>query len=218
MILIPRKRIVRVQHKRTITMPPDMEPGWLAPQYRDNYVKRCIQLVQRMIACEKCRKRRKYLTHKLRKFQRGNFNIWPAGMFSVIEGDCSFTASNITNLTDFCLGGGCQVWTAARLHNDGDWYSNQGSPGFGSSDGTWQGDCAVAEYDTRWTRVSGTVPNYLVSGSDGVWSLATASKAVGYNGTAFFNAFGNFTLECRDAASLTVLFTDSFSMSVDAEI
>lgn len=218
MIIIPRKRIVRVQHQRTITMPPDMEPGWLAPQYRDNYVKRCIALVEKLRSCEGCRKRRKYLMHKLRKFQRGNFNVFPAGIFTVIPTDCSFTASTISSLNDFCLGGGCNVYTAARLHSDGDWYSNQGSPGFGTSDGTWQGDCAVAEYDTRWNLLSGDAPDYLVSGSDGVWAAATTSKAVGYNGTPFYNSSGNFNLECRDGTSLNVLFTDAFSMSADAEL
>jgi hypothetical protein len=204
--------IARIKSQRIITMPPGMEPEWLAPQYRDTYVKRCIELVQKKLACESCRKRRLVLMEGLRKYQRGNFSVWPAGMFSVIEGDCSFTASTIPNLSEFNIEP-TNSFTGARLHSDGDWYSNEAtSVSFGTSDGTWQGGCAIADYDTRWTRVSGSIPSSSVSGVDGVWSAATTSKAVGYFISGADTEIGSFTLECRDGSSLNVLFVDAFTM------
>lgn len=141
--------------------------------------------------------------------QRGSILLSAFGI-SPGSGDCTFTASTIPNLTDFTFEPD-DAWTRARLHSDGDWYSHQGSNSWSTSDGTWQGICTVAEYDTRWTRVSGSTPNSVTSGTDGVWSAATTSKAVGYQVT-FGIRSGSFTLECRDGTSLNVLFTDSFTM------
>jgi hypothetical protein len=209
--------IVRTRHQRIITMPFGKEPEWLAPQYRDNYVERCIQLVQKMIACEGCRKRRLMLMEGLRKYQRGNFSAFPAGTMSQLDSNCSFTASTIPNLNEFSVEP-TDAFTGARLHSDGDWYSNaQNTPSFGASDGTWQGSCPLSGYETRWTRVSGDIPNSLVSGSDGVWSASTISKAVGYSITGSDIMSGSFTMECRDAASLNVLFVDSFLMDCEVD-
>ena len=204
-------------HQRTITMPPGMEPEWLATQYRDHYVERCIQLVQKMLACEGCRKRRRMLQVTLRKFQTGNFSMFPAGTFSQLDADCSFTASTIPNLFEFGVEP-TDSFTGARLHSDGDWYSNtQNTPSFGASDGTWQGSCAIADYDTRWNRFSGDIPNSLVSGTDGVWAAATTSKAVGYSVTGADIMSGSFNVECRDGATLNVLFTDAFLMDCEVD-
>jgi hypothetical protein len=194
-----------------------MEPELLAPQYRDDYVRRCIELVQRKLSCEGCRKRRKTLMGALRKFQRGNFNMFPVGMFALLDSDCDFTASAVTNLSEFNIEP-TDSFTGARLHSDGDWYANEAtSATFGSSDGTWQGSCAIGEYDTRWIRNAGTVPNSLVSGTDGVWSAATTSKAVGYLITNIGVFTGNFNLECRDGASQNLLFSDVFTMTCNVD-
>lgn len=146
----------------------------------------------------------------LKKRQRGSILLSAFGI-SPGTGLCSFTSSTIPNLSDIDFGGSVQ--TRARLHSDGDWYSNSGSGSWGSSDGTWQGSCSVASYDTRWNRVSGSTSNDSTSGSDGVWSAATTSKAVGY--FTFAARFGSFSMECRDGATSTLLFTDTFTM--DAE-
>ena len=206
-----------IRHQRIITMPPGMEPEWLAPQYRDNYVERCIQRIQKMIACEGCRKRRLMLMEGLRKYQRGNLSCFPAGTMSQLDADCSFTASTVPNLFEFNVEP-TNSWTGGRLFSDGDWMSQAGStPSFGSSDGTWQGSCAVADYDTRWVRNSGDVPNNLVSGTDGVWSAATTSKAVGYYITNIGQLNGTFNLECRDGTTLNVLFIDAFTMNCEVD-
>lgn len=223
-IIVPPRMRVRTRWQRHIVMPPGMEPEWLAPQYRDSYVMRCIKYVEMLLACEKCRKRRLHLMHimrsfKLRKFQRGNFNIWPAGT-QAVNANCSYTASTIPNLSDFSLGG--VAYTLARLHSDGDWYWTEGSAGFGASRGTWQGGCAIADYDTKWVNNTGgpsSTPDYQVSGTDNVWSAATTSKAVGYAaGPGFEFKSGTFTMHCRDGTTLVTLFTDSFQMSADAEL
>lgn len=224
-IIIPRKRILRTRHQRRIVMPFGMEPEWLAPQYRDHYITRCLAALERMIGCEKCRKRRLYLKQlmkniKLRKFQRGNFHMFPAGTTAILDANCSYTASTIPNLSDFNLGAGT-AYTLARLHSDGDWYWTEGSAGFGASRGTWQGGCAVADYDTKWTNNTGgapSIPNYSVSGTDDTWAAATTSKAVGYSASGFASKFGNFTMSCRDGTTLATLFTDSFDMTCDSEL
>ncbi len=209
--------LARICYQRTIMMPPGMEPEWLAIQYRDNYVKRCIQRVQQLLASEECRTQRKMLQVALRKFQRGNFHMFPAGIMALLAGDCTFTSSSIPNLFEFNIEP-TNSFTGGRLFSDGDWYSNATtSANFGSSDGTWQGSCAVADYDTQWNRLSGTVPNSLVSGTDGVFSAATLSKAVGYLETNIGVLSGSFNLVCRDGMSLNTLFTDSFTMSCEVE-
>jgi len=151
------------------------------------------------------------------KRQRGSILLSAFGIIKEAQQDCSFTASTISNLSDFAIFG--SAYTHARLHSDGDWYANSGTTSWGSSLGTWQGGCAVADYDTRWNTVSGDAPNDDVSGSNGVWHAGSTSAALGYraiaiNGDLFF---GNFSLECRDGTTLTLLFTDTFSMDCEAE-
>lgn len=136
---------------------------------------------------------------------------WTAG------GDCTFTASTIPNLSDFVVNPS-DAYTRARLHSDGDWYHNTNNT-WGASKGTWQGDCTVAEYDTRWNQTSGVdTPNDVVSGSDGTWSAATVSKAIGFAQTTFgTQGTSGFSMEARDGTSLTVLFTDTFTMLAEVD-
>lgn len=218
-IILPRQARGRIWHQRTICMPPGKEPEWLAPQYRDNYVERCIQLAQKMLACEDCRKRRKMLQVALRKFQRGNFTMFPAGIMALLgPSNCTFTQSTIPNLFEFNISP-TNSHTQARLHSDGNWYSNAGTTtSFGGVDGTWQGGCAVAEYDTQWTQNSGDTENSSVTiGTSGVFTVATTSAAVGYSVTGLGALFGAFFVACRDGTSLDTLFTDSFSMDCEVE-
>lgn len=209
----------RILYQRTIMMPPGMEPEWLAPQYRDNYVERCIQLVQKMLACEGCRKQRMMLQVALRKFQRGNFHMFPAGTMALLAGgNCTFTQSTVPNLFEFNLSP-TNSFTQARLHSDGNWYSNASTiNSFGGVDGTWQGGCAIADYDTQWTQNSGDTENGASTvGSSGVWHAATTSAAVQYQVTGINALSGSFFLACRDGASLDTLFTDSFTMQCEVE-
>lgn len=209
--------IERVKYQRIITMPAGMEPEWLAPQYRDTYVERCIQAAQKMLACESCRKRRVMLMEGLRKFQKGNFAMFPAGTQALLaSADCSFTTSSIPNLFEFNIEP-TDSYTHGRLFSDGDWYWNEATNlSWGGSRGTWQGGCAIADYDTRWNHNSGTVPNSNLSGTDGVWHAATTSAAVGYSRN-FGVANGSFDVQCRDGTTLTLLFTDSFNMQCEVD-
>lgn len=166
--------------------------------------------------CVACKKIREF---KSKRRQRGSIMLGGA-VTSVAgpgsdPGDCTYTTSTIPNLSDFDFDPG-DAYTRARLHSDGNWYENEGAASWGTSDGTWQGGCAVADYDTQWNLVSGDTSNNVTSGSDGVWSAATTSKAVGY-AVSFGSRFGNFSLVCRDGTTLTTLFTDTFSMSADVE-
>jgi hypothetical protein len=169
--------------------------------------------------CPKCAARRRFILSMAANFkgpkaQRGSI-LLSAFKSAAAGGDCTYTASTIPNVTDFCVNP-CAARTAARLHSDGDWYSNAGT-GFGTSDGTWQGSCAVADYDTRHIKNSGDDSNYLTSGVNATWSAASTSKAVGYNQNGFGTLSGNFSLECRDGTSLNLLFSDSFSMTAEVD-
>ena len=166
--------------------------------------------------CVACRKIREIRSPK---YQRGSIMMGAAGASTrnPISSECTYTASTIPDLSDFKFSPG-DAYTRARLHSDGDWYSHEGSNSWSTSDGTWQGSCAVADYETRWVKTSGDAPNNEVSGVDGVWSVATTSKAVGYAELVIGNFFGVFSLECRGAATATLYFTDTFSMSCDVEI
>ena len=178
-----------------------------------------MRLWEKAQKCEKCRKRRAAFMKRFTniKRQRGSIMLGANASSARVEGvdlECTATTSTIPNLSDFCIEP-CVAYTRARLHSDGDWYWDEANS-WGASDGTWQGSCAVADYDTQWNRVSGTVPNSVVSGSDGVWSAATTSKAVGYASNIGIDS-GSFNLKCRDGTTLTELFTDSFTMSAETE-
>jgi len=165
--------------------------------------------------CIGCRKMREF---KSRYRQRGSIILGSAVTSAAGPGstgnDCSYTTSTIPNLHDVCLEP-CVAYTRARLHSDGDWWYNEANS-WSTTKGTWQGDCAVADYDTQWNKVSGTTPNTVVSGSDGVWSAATTSKAVGYASNIGIDS-GSFNLKLRDGTTLTELFTDSFTMYAEAD-
>lgn len=173
---------------------------------------------ERLRKCPRCLAMRRRFG--LPRFQRGSIQMGAAGAMAAAGaggGDCSFTISTISNLSDETIEP-ADARTRARLHTDGDWYSSVGSSGFGASDGTWQGDCAVSGYDSRWNRISGTVPNAAVQGTDGVWSDASVGgAAIGYDQTSFGSKSGSFNLEIRDGNSLNVLFTDAFTMSVNVD-
>ena len=131
-------------------------------------------------------------------------------------GDCSFTASTIPNLSCFRISP-TDAHTRARLHTDGDWYSSTCITGFGSSDGTWQGNCALSGYDSRFNVLSGDGP-LVLEGVDGVWSDAGGTGAsIGYSETGVGILSGSFNVELRDASSLNVLFTDGFTMSAEVD-
>jgi hypothetical protein len=183
-----------------------------------------LYLFEERQRCARCRKTHDALNRiadltvrhpALRRYQRGMLSGFGVRRSAWAAGDCSFTASAIPTFTDFCVNP-CAARTAARLHSDGDWYYQAGT-GFGPSDGTWQGDCAVADYDTRHVKNSGDNSNYLTSGVNATWSAASTSKAVGYDQNGFGILSGNFDLECRDGTSLTVLFTDNFTMNAEVD-
>jgi hypothetical protein len=187
-----------------------MHPEWLAVQYRDEWIRRRDIVLAQMGFRGK---------EGLRRYQRGSVgcHVQAAAAQQGAGGDCTFTASTIPNLFEFNIEP-TNSFTGGRLHSDGDWYGNATTiQSFGGSDGTWQGGCAVADYDTQWNRISGTIPNSLVSGTDGVFSAATLSKAVGYFETNIGVLSGSFTLVCRDGASLNTLFTDAFTMNCEVE-
>lgn len=174
--------------------------------------------------CEKCRQRRASIMLAVKAFkgprrQRGILQLAAGGtMVGAASGDCSFTASTIPNLFEFNIEP-TNSYTQARLHQDGDWYSNASTNGaWGGSDGTWDGDCAIADYDSRWNRISGTVPNANTSNTDGNWAAANTAggSAVGYNSNFGVDS-GSFNLELRDGTSLNVLFTDSFTMNAEVD-
>lgn len=204
-ILVPKKVRVQQTHTRLITMPWHMDPEWLPSNERDGWIAR------RNIALATMGFKGKA---GLRKYQRGSIGMMAGAGTMAAGGDCTYTASTVPALSDFTIEP-ANAFTRARLHSDGDWYWAE-TNSWGTSDGTWQGGCAVADYDTRWTQVSGTTPNSVVSGTDGTWSAATTSKAVGYD-TNFGIKSGSFTLECRDGTSLNTLFTDSFTMSAEVD-
>lgn len=151
------------------------------------------------------------------RYQRGILNVvGTTAIGAVAGGDCTFTASTVPNLSEFNIEP-TDSYTHARLHTDGDWYWNEATNlAWGSSKGTWQGGCAIADYDSRWNHNSGTTPNSNITGTDGVWHVATTSAAVGYSRN-FGIASGTFDLQLRDGTSLNVLFTDSFSMYVEVD-
>lgn len=149
-------------------------------------------------------------------YQKGSILLSAFGV-PAAGGDCSFTASTIPNLSN-TVTDPTIARARARLHTDGDWYSSTGSTGFGISDGTWQGGCAVGDYDSRWNQISGDAPNASVSGADGVWSdAATTGAAIGYDQSSVGTKFGSFSMEIRDASTLNVLFTDTFTMRAEME-
>ena len=131
-------------------------------------------------------------------------------------GDCSYTASTIPNLNDFCINP-CTSRVRGRLHTDGDWYWTEGTTSWGASRGTWDGDCAISDYDSRWNTNSGDAPNEGVSGADGVWSDASVTGAAIGLSVGFGPRSGSYDVEIRDGTSLNVLFTDAFTMSVEAD-
>jgi hypothetical protein len=167
--------------------------------------------------CIACSKMRKF---KSKFRQRGSIILGAAGAVkhaSSDPGNCTFTASTISNLFDLDFEPGA-AYTRARLAGDGDWYSNTGSTSWGSSDGTWQGSCAIGDYDTQWNRISGDVPNSGVAGSDGGWTGGATTVAVGYAETTGGDSLGgSFSLVCRDGTTFITLFTDSFLMDVEVE-
>jgi hypothetical protein len=150
----------------------------------------------------------------LKKYQRGMLSGMGVRRFVQTEsGDCTYTASTVPNLADDCIQS-CVARTRAMLHSDGFWYWSEGSTSFGAARGAWQGSCAIADYDGQWNTVSGDGPNGGVSGSNGVWQAMSTSVALGYD-TTLVPRSGSFNLKLRDGTTLTELFTDSFTMSVE---
>jgi hypothetical protein len=171
--------------------------------------------------CEKCRRRRRAIMLAVQAFkgprsQRGSI-LLSAFQGAGGSGDCSFTASTIPNLSQFAIEP-TDAYTQARLHTDGDWYYNDSTNGaWGASRGTWDGDCALNDYDSRWNKISGSNSNWQTVGSDGVWSAAgTTGASVGYTRN-FGILSGSWNVELRDGTTLNVLFTDSFTMYAEVD-
>jgi len=185
-----------------------------------------MRLAESRRRCPRCRRTYQAaqdLANFMRPFvgprkQRGSIGTFSLGTFEEGSTDCSFTASTIPNLFEFNIEP-TDSYTQARLHQDGDWYWNESTNGaWGASRGTWDGDCAIADYDSRWNQISGTVPNANVSNTDGNWAAANTAggSAVGYSRN-FGIANGSFNLELRDGTSLNVLFTDAFTMWAEVD-
>jgi hypothetical protein len=179
-----------------------------------------MRLWEKAKNCPKCAARRRAILQAMQNFkgpksQRGSIILSMAAGDPAPD-DCGFTASTIPNLNRFVIEP-TNSFTGAQLNGDGDWYHNVGGTiNFGSSRGTWASDCAIADYDTRWNQNSG---NTLTgsSGSDGVWSAGTSTKEVYYYITNIGLLAGSFDMECRDGSTLTLLFTDAFSMSCEVD-
>jgi hypothetical protein len=169
--------------------------------------------------CRKCIDRRRRLYDAMMRFPK---HVLMAPIPSMgrhrasVGGDCSYTASTIPALNDFCINP-CTSRARARLHTDGDWYWSEGTTSWGASRGTWDGDCAISDYDSRWNTISGDAPNEGVSGADGVWSDASVTGAAIGLSVGFGTRSGSYDVEIRDGTSLNVLFTDAFTMSVEAD-
>ena len=169
--------------------------------------------------CPKCAARRRAIMRAFNgpRKQRGSILLSAFRGVSA-AGDCSFTASTVPNLSEFNIEP-TDSYTKARLHSDGDWYWNESTgSSWGASRGTWDGDCAIGDYDTRWNLVSGSAPNNAVSNTDGTWAAGDTAggSAVGYT-RSFGVLSGSFNLECRDGTSLNVLFTDAFAMYCEVD-
>lgn len=156
---------------------------------------------------------------KLKKYQLGMLSGFSVKRRLQAGGaDCTFTASTVPNLSSVQAEPD-PAYCQARLYHDGDWYWSENSTGaWGSSRGTWQGDCATTGYDGRWNRVSGPAPNNNVGGIDGGWSIMTAWLGCGYLEEDESQKSGSFNLELRDGSSENLLFTDSFTMYAEQEL
>jgi hypothetical protein len=171
--------------------------------------------------CPKCIERRKRIYDAMMRFPKHVLMAPIPAMGrhrATVGGDCTYTASTIGNLIEFNVEP-TNSYTHARLHNDGDWYSNAAtSQTWGASEGTWQGSCAIADYDARWNQISGDTENGgLTVGTDGTWQAASTTTAVAYEVTTIGQLSGSFNLELRDGTSLNTLFTDSFTMNCDVD-
>ena len=219
-------------------MPVEHRPSiirWHGPEWREfikdieGYKNRILEAQRSAMSrlrdhrqkCPKCRQAYMAMM-SLRKLQRGSVGAWPqaaAAQQGAGGGDCTFTVSTVPNLFEFNVEP-TNSHTQARLFTNGDWYSQAGTTtSFGSSDGTWQGGCAVADYDTRWNQISGDTENGSATvGVDGAWGQADLqAAAVGYSETNIGSFFGTFNLQCRDGSSLNILFTDGFTMDCEVE-
>jgi hypothetical protein len=172
--------------------------------------------------CPKCRARRQRVYDAMMRFPKhvlmAPIPAMGRARLAAAAADCSYTASTVPNLNEFNVEP-TNSYTQARLHSDGDWYhSANTSQSFGASQGTWDGDCAIADYDSRWVQNTGDIENSTVTTStDGTWHAATTSAAVGYQVTTLGLLSGTFDLELRDGTSLNVLFTDAFSMNCEVD-
>jgi hypothetical protein len=153
----------------------------------------------------------------LKKYQRGSLSgmsikraVWTDAL------NCTYTASTVPNLSDTCVQS-CVARVRARLHSDGDWYWAEGTTSWGTSKGTWQGDCAIADYDGQWNTVSGDAPTEGVSGSNGVWQAMSTEVSLGHASTLVVRS-GSYNLKLRDGTTLVELFTDTFTMYAETTL
>ena len=204
-----RRKVIKTTWKRIIKMPWHMNPEWLPSHERDNWIMHRDRALITMGFKGKA---------GLRKYQRGIVGMMAGAGTLVAGGDCTFTTSAVPTFSEFNIEP-TNSHTHARLHSDGDWYWNGViGTGWGSSRGTWQGGCAVADYDTRWNAVSGSTENSpLTIGTDGVYTAATTSAAVGYEVLGVAILTGTFNLECRDGSSQNLLFTDAWIMTCEVD-
>lgn len=174
--------------------------------------------------CPKCRARRQRIYDAMQRFPKPVLMAPLSGMgvrraaWGGAGADCTYTASTIANLLEFNTEP-TNSYTHARLHNDGDWYSNAATTtSWGVSEGTWQGGCAIADYDARWNQNTGDTENSVLTvGTNGTWQAASTTTAVGYQVLTIGVLSGTFDLQLRDGTSLNVLFTDAFTMQCEVD-
>lgn len=93
--------------------------------------------------------------------------------------------------------------------SDGTYTTSDGTPS-----GNWATPGSVgigAAYDIRWTVVSGT----LTTGTAGTWQSLSSSRTYGRNRTGVGTEQAIGTVEIRDATTLSVLTTSTFTLNAE---
>ncbi len=153
--------------------------------------------------------------------QRGSVSVMPVTS-AAQQGTgvvCTAGSSAIPNLDSF-EDSPTDAWVGAAWRTDGDvfYYENSTASNFPgvSNGGTWQGDCAVSEYDGRWRLTSGDAPD-IATPADGVWVQMSVGKveiemhATGSNETNI----GTMIFELRRRSDQVIILTDVFIMDVE---
>lgn len=97
-----------------------------------------------------------------------------------------------------------------RMDSDGLVYAQEDSAGYVSID-TWRLSGASADYDVRATLTSGT----FTTGSNNTWENLASDRTWTRGATINTSQTAVFTLEVRDAATLTVLGSATITIQCD---